>query len=233
MENENSTFDAEAKNDFADKFQLLAKAVEALKIVAREKNLSEENKEALEAIPAFKKFFEVELGSPEELEMKKRFVAALIVAQEQGVAPISLPPTPEAIAILVDEGLTTAKVAYQVNTRALEEDEAFDVFYDRVVATISSVVHKVVTAGFPFVVKAAAKFISEKLPQAKPVVDFAEKVLPPFSGKVADGVNAGIKKIAKVAKPVIKTCFEKLKSVGKTVKTFGQKAWNKLTSIFA
>ena len=236
MENgksENTNFDAEAKNEFADKFQLLAKALEALKIVSREKNLSEENKEALEAIPAFKKFFEVELGSQEELEMKKHFVSALIAAQEQGVAPISLPSTPEAVAILVDEGLTTAKVAYQVSTGALEEDEAFDVLYDRVVATISSVVHKVVAAGFPYAVKAAAKFIAQKFPQTKPVVDFAEKVLPPLSGKVADGITAGIKKIAKVTKPVVKTCIEKVKSVSKSVTVFGKKAWNKLTSIFA
>lgn len=233
MENENPNFGADAKNDFADKFQLLAKAVEALKIVAREKNLSEEGKEALEAIPAFKKFFEIELGSPEELEMKKRFVTALIAAQEQGIAPIPLPPTPEAIAILVDEGLTAAKVAYQVGTGALEEDEAFDVLYDKAVATVASVVHKVVAVGFPFAVKKAAKLISAKFPQAEPVVDLAEKVLSPLSGKVADMVNAGIKKIAKVAKPVVKTCFEKVKSVSKSVATFGKKAWSKLKSIFA
>lgn len=230
---ENTNFDADAKNEFADKFQLLAKAVEALKIVAREKNLSEENREALEAIPAFKKFFEVELGSPEELEMKKRFVAALIAAQEQGVAPISLPDTPEAVAILVDKGLTTAKVAYQVSTGALEEDEAFDVLYDKAVATVSSVVRKVVAVGFPFAVKWAAKLIAEKFPQAKPVADFAEKCFPHLSGKVADGINAGIKKIAKVAKPVVKVSIEKVKSVSKSVAAFGKKAWNKLTSIFA
>ncbi len=228
---EQKKFDSEAKNKFTDKLTLLQKALGGLRTIQLDKACTEERLAQLKEIPAFLKFFQVPLNSLEELEMKKRFVRALIIAKEKECLPFPIPEDPEEIALLVDEGLHTAKVAYMVATGKISTNEAFDEIYDKSVSTVATVVNKVVRVGFPFVVDKAVDFIAAKFPPVKPFTDTVKTVIASASGHVADAVSSGIKKVANVAKPLVKSVVKTLDKAYQSVKSGVRNLWSKVKKL--
>lgn len=221
MEN---NYNTDAKNESADKIGLLVKALTALRLITTEKELSAESRDALFSVPAFMEFFELPINSPEELEFKKRFASALILAKEEGALPFELPESPEGIALLVNEGLTIAKTAYWAGTGKLESEEAFDIIYDTVTVAAVRLIRIVVGVGFPFATRTIADALSSYFPKMKPVTDLIKKFLPHCSEKVAEGVARGLEKIADAAKPAVKKCFEALRGTVKRGVAIAKKA---------
>ena len=221
---EENTFDADAKNDFADKALRLQKALAALRAVRREKTPSSESLSALEGVPAFAEFFELPLNSPEELEMKKRLASALIIAKEENALPFDIPESPEQIAVLVDEGLSTAKVAYRVGTGEMTEEDGFEALYDKMVSKTVAVVEKTIKNGLPEI----CDIVKEYFPPAGPVTDWIKEKLPPEI--VAKKVSAGIRKITDAAKPYVKKAVDFLRGTAKKVVGGLKKFWDFLTA---
>ena len=58
-----------------------------------------------------KEFLDLPMNDSKEVALKKIIAAAIVTAAEKGVLPIPMETSPEAIASLVDEGLTRIKVA--------------------------------------------------------------------------------------------------------------------------
>lgn len=199
---EENAFDADAKNDFADKALRLQKALAALRAVRREKTPSSESLSMLEGVPAFAEFFELPLNSPEELEMKKCFASALIIAKEENALPFDIPESPEQIAVLVDEGLSTAKVAHRVGAGKMTEEDGFEELYDKTVSKVVAVAEKAIKDGLPEICDA----VKDYFPAAGSVTDWIKENLP--SEIVAEKVGVGIRKITDVAKPYVKKAVD-------------------------
>jgi len=235
MENTENTekFDSDAKNNFADRLMKLQKAVVALRSVQLEQACGEDELCLLKEIPNFVKFFELPLNSPEELEMKKRFVRGIIIANERGLLPVSLPESTEEIAEFIDSSLHTAKVAYFVSQKKLSSEEGFEEIYDKMVSSLATHVRRVVAVAFPFIINKAVDCIASRFPLVNSIRLFLKKVLPFAGSKVADGCEVGIKKIAQISKPLARKVVAGVKSAYERGKSVVKSCGNKIRSIFS
>lgn len=212
---EKESYSEESQNNKSD---LLVKALSALETIVLAGEAATENLETLKEIPAFKQYFDLPLNSAEELDYKKRFIEALLVAREKNCLPFSLPEDPETIAMLVDNGLTTAKTAYKVAIGELESEDAFDISYDKTVAGILAVVEKFLVTGLPLALNKAVDFIAEKYPPVKTVTNLIKKAIMFMSPSLAKAIKNGLRIVAEKAKPVVKKITETLKTVAGKLK---------------
>ena len=162
-----------------------------------------------------KEFLDLPMGDKKEVSLKKAFATAITIAKDKGVLPFEV-NSPEQIASLVDNGLTRMKTAYQIATGKMDAYKAIDTLIDMTATRAIGIADIVTEKGVPLVIDKLCMAMS-KHPYTVALVPFvkaAEKYITP---NAKSAVRAGIKTVAKIAKPVLKKTVDTIKVAGKKI----------------
>lgn len=186
-------------------------------------------------------YFDADLGSSQDANLKKIVAAAAVLAKHNNVlADVVLPDQPVAIAAAVDEGLNQAKVAYKVGQGVLDVDAAIDTLVDygaaRICASIDMALpaikagaEKAVELVTPKVINAICTAV-EVYPPARYVTPFIRACAPYCTEKVKTAVAKGIEKVTPYVKKAVEVAATKVKTVGHNVTHWLKEKTKKLLS---
>jgi len=175
-------------------------------------------------IKAVKDYFEAKLDSQQDKIFKKAVSAATIIGQKTGLLPKQIADiTPDEVAMIVDKGVTEAKIAYKLENGDISSLDAVEYVIDRNTVVLDSVITRTCT-------KVGEK-VGEKVGAAigsifGPAGTEAGKVIGAVVGKaggfvVGKMISEGFKKITCVAKSIVKSIWKgampKVKRVWDTV----------------
>jgi hypothetical protein len=97
-------------------------------------------------IQAVKDYFEADFVSPKNLKFKKAVSTAAVIAQKKNLLSDKYKDkSPEEISLIVDRGVTTAKVMYQVGKNKLSALNGLEYIIDRNVSILNTVIVKTTT----------------------------------------------------------------------------------------
>lgn len=174
-------------------------------------------------IKAVKDYFEAKLDSPQDKTFKKAISTATVIAQEKNILPKKLSSkSPEEISMIVDKGVTAAKIAYKVGNGELSPIDAVEYTIDRNVAILNSAIVRTTTRVGGVVGGRVGAVIGSIFGPAGTVVGAAigtvvGKVAGYVVGKV---IGEGVKKVATAVKNVAKSAWEGVKSVASALNPF-------------
>ena len=186
-------------------------------------------------IKAVKEYFEAKLDSDYDKQFKTAVSVATEIAKHKDLLPPSLKDnTPEEISMIVDKGVTSAKVAYKLANGELNAMDAVEYTIDRNTAILNSAI---VTATTKYGGVAGGKvggFIGSIFGPAGTIAGTAiGTVVGKFAGNFVGGlINKGVKKIASVAKSVASSVVSGVKSVVSSVGNAVSSAWDTVCSWF-
>lgn len=186
-------------------------------------------------IKAVKEYFEAKLDSDYDKQFKTAVSVATEIAKNKDLLPPSLKDkTPEEISMIVDKGVTSAKVAYKLANGELNAMDAVEYTIDRNTAILNSAI---VTATTKYGGVAGGKvggFIGSIFGPAGTIVGTAiGTVVGKFAGNFIGGlINKGVKKIASVAKSVASSVVSGVKSVVNSIGNAVSSAWDTVCSWF-
>ena len=223
----NPKYDDLNKTAIAENFQNEIKNNTLLGAIVFEKGkikIDDKHKE----IRAVKDYFEAQLDSPQDKNFKKAVSTATVIAQKKKILPKQLADkTPDEISMIVDKGVTAAKVAYKLGKGELSPIDAVEYTIDRNVAVLNSAITRTTTR--------VGGAIGEKVGAAigsvfGPAGTVAGAAIGTVVGKVGGYVvgkviSEGVKKVATTVKSVVKSAWEGVKSAASRV-------WDGITSFF-
>ena len=186
-------------------------------------------------IKAVKEYFEEKLDSDYDKQFKTAVSVATEIAKNKDLLPPSLKDkTPEEISMIVDKGVTSAKVAFKLANGELNAMDAVEYTIDRNTAILNSAI---VTATTKYGGIAGGKvggFIGSIFGPAGTVAGTAiGTVVGKFAGNFVGGlINKGVKKIASVAKSVGSSVVSGVKSVVSSVGNAVSSACSSVASFF-
>ncbi len=186
-------------------------------------------------IKAVKEYFEAKLDSDYDKQFKTAVSVATEIAKNKDLLPPSLKDkTPEEISMIVDKGVTSAKVAYKLANGELNAMDAVEYTIDRNTAILNSAI---VTATTKYGGVAGGKvggFIGSIFGPAGTIAGTAiGTVVGKFAGNFVGGlINKGVKKIASVAKSLASSVVSGVKSVARSVGNVVSSAWDSVCSWF-
>jgi hypothetical protein len=172
-----------------------------------------------------KKYFEDELHSKIDSDIKKVVSVGTIIAREEGFIPALEGTSVPEIASMVDIALSTAKVAYKVAVGRLNPLEAMGRLYDRTTAVVCTLTRwKSKAVGWVAGTKIGAAIGTVFGPVGTAVGAVAGGVVGKVAGsRVGRAISRGVKKVARVAKTAVKKVWEGAK---KAVSSFAKSKWN-------
>lgn len=148
--------------------------------------------------------FQGELGNNSELVAKKLVTCGLIVAKNEFSIPIQALDGMNApqIAIVVDMGVTMAKLAYKVSQGEMRVNKAMEYMYDRSIASICVITQTVIQLEGQFVGAEVGALIGSTFGPAGTIIGaLGGTLIGRFAGKtIAQGINVGTVKIGQFAK---------------------------------
>ena len=186
-------------------------------------------------IKAVKEYFEAKLDSDYDKQFKTAVSVATEIAKNKDLLPPSLKDkTPEEISMIVDKGVTSAKIAYKLANGELNAMDAVEYTIDRNTAILNSAI---VTATAKYGGVAGGKvggFIGSIFGPAGTIAGTAiGTVVGRFAGNFVGGlINKGVKKIASVAKSVASSVVSGVTSVVKSVGSAISSACSSVASFF-
>ena len=167
-------------------------------------------------IQAVKKYYEEKLDS----NYDKAFKTAVLVSVDIAKSKNLLPPlfrnkTSEEIAMIVDRGLTTSKVAYKISTGELNSIDAVEYTIDRNTAILNSVIITATTKYSGEIGGRLGATIGSIFgPTGTVIGTTIGTIVGKYAGhKIAELINEGVKKVANVAKSIVKDIGNKIGSV--------------------
>lgn len=208
------------RNEFGNQFEREATQMTALQSLLLGNELTAEELPLIREFKCVKEFLDLPINDKKEAILKKLFATSIVIAKSKGLLPFEVPESPEAIASVIDEGLTQMKVAYKTATGELDSIEAIDVLVDRVAVRAVAIADKVIERGMPVVLDKLCMVMTKVYPPAitvVPVIKHAERYIT-VATKVI--VRKGIRTLAQAAKPIVKQVATKVKSVARKVLNF-------------
>ena len=165
-------------------------------------------------IKAVKDYFKENLDSPKDKEFKKNLSAVTIIAKEKGLFEPLKNKTPKEISMIVDKGVTAAKVAYKVGNGELSPIDAVEYTIDRNVAVLNSAtVIYTTTKGAVIGAKLGATIGSIFGPAGTIAGAAIGTVVGKVGGYVVGNlISTGVNKVATAAKSIAKKAWEGVKS---------------------
>lgn len=178
-------------------------------------DITEETISVIKEFDCINEFLELPLNSPEEVNLKKIFATAVVIANEKSILPFRLPENAEEIASLVDEGLTRVKLAFKQQTGEMDAYEVADALIDKAVSRAIAILDSVIDEGLPIIAESMSK-LALKHPYTAPLAPFIEIVVPYVAEPVKNAICKGIRFIAKESKPIIHKAIDYVKSKAKS-----------------
>jgi len=167
-------------------------------------------------IEAVKKYFEAQLDSDYDKNFKKAISVATNIAKNSDLLPPNMrTKTLEEISMIVDKGVTSAKVAYKLAKGELNPMDAVEYTIDRNTAILNSAIVTTTTRYGGLIGGKIGGFIGSVFSPAGTVAGtIIGTVIGKLAGnKIGEFVNIGVKKVASVAKSVANKALEGVKSV--------------------
>lgn len=186
-------------------------------------------------IKAVKQYFEEKLDSPYDKNFKKAISVATEIAKDKDLLPKQVKnKTPEEISMIVDKGMTSAKVAYKLAKGELNPMDAVEYTIDRNTAILNSAIVTTTTKYGGAIGGKVGGFIGSVFGPAGTIVG---TTIGTVVGKVAGHavgkfISTGVKKIASVAKSVASSIGSGIQSVVSTIGNGLKSGWNSVTSFF-
>lgn len=177
-------------------------------------------KEQIE-IPTIKQYFEAKLDSPEDKNIKKVVAFAAEIAKKKGFKPL-LDKAPAEIAMIVDRGVTTAKLAYKVANGEVSAVDAADYMIDRTASTVNVAIIKTCQTVGSNVGAAIGGTIGSVFGPTGTVVGTAVgRVVGYVAGTVVGTViTKGVEIISNAAKSVARSVCSGISSAARSVGNF-------------
>jgi len=186
-------------------------------------------------IKAVKEYFEEKLDSEYDKKFKTAVAVATDIAKNNNLLPISLEDkTPEEISMIVDKGVTSAKVAYKLANGELNAMDAVEYTIDRNTAILNSAIVTATTKYGGVIGGKVGGFIGSIFGPIGTVTGTAiGTVVGKFAGnKIGGLINKGVKKVASVAKSVASSVVSGVKSVVSSVSNAVSSACSSVASFF-
>ena len=171
-------------------------------------------------IKAVKDYFESKLDSEKDKDFKKAVSAATVIAQKNNFLPKQIAnKTPDEIAMIVDKGVTAAKVAYKLGNGEVSPLDAVEYTIDRNVAVLNSAITKTCTRVGGVVGGRVGGVIGSVFGPAGTVTGAAIGTVVGKAGGYLAGkiIGKGVEKVASAVKSVAKSAWEGVKSVASNV----------------
>lgn len=172
--------------------------------------------------PLVQEFLDQEVGSTTDTRFKQVYAAAIALAKQNNCLTFDLPQdNPEVMAVLVDEGLTRVKTAYQLATGAIDPIEVADVLIDKAAARTVAVVENAFESGLvnrTVTDSVVALMTYLHVPNAvayREIINSVVARLEPYMQKI---VKTGIQVVATTAKQTVRRVVSGLKSVAQKIK---------------
>lgn len=171
-------------------------------------------------IKAVKEYFEEKLDSEYDKKFKTAVSVATEIAKNKNLLPSSLKEkTPEEISMIVDKGVTSAKIAYKLANGELNAMDAVEYTIDRNTAILNSAIVTATTKYGGVIGRKVGAFIGSIFGPAGTIAGTAiGTVIGKFAGnKIGGLINTGVKKVASIAKSVASSVVSGVKSVVSSV----------------
>jgi len=186
-------------------------------------------------IEAVKEYFEGKLDSDYDKQFKTSISVATDIAKNRDLLPPSLKDkTSEEITMIVDKGVTSAKVAYKLANGELNSMDAVEYTIDRNTAILNSAIVTATTKYGGVIGGRVGGFIGTIFGPAGTVAGTAiGTVVGKFAGnKIGGLINKGVKKVASVAKSIASSVVSGVKSVVSSVGNAVSSACSSVASFF-
>ena len=186
-------------------------------------------------IKAVKEYFEVKLDSDYDKKFKTAVSVATEIAKNKDLLPPSLKDkTPEEISMIVDKGVTSAKVAYKLANGELNAMDAVEYTIDRNTAILNSAIVTATTKYGGVIGGKVGGFVGSIFGPAGTIAGTViGTVVGKFAGnKIGGLINKGVKEVASVAKSVASSVISSAKSVVKSVGSAISSACSSVASFF-
>ena len=171
-------------------------------------------------VKVVKDYFEAKLDSPQDKLFKKAISTATVIGQKKGILPKIIDnKTPDEIALIVDKGVTAAKVAYKLGKGELSPIDAVEYKIDRSVAILNSAITKTCTRTGGVIGGKVGAAVGSIFGPAGTVVGAAIGTVVGKVGGYAVGkyIGEGVKKVATAVKSVVKKAWSGVKSVASSI----------------
>lgn len=174
-------------------------------------------------IKAVKDYFETKLDSPTDKTFKKAVSTATVIAQKNDLLPGTFKDkTPAEIAMVVDRGVTAAKLAYKLGKGEMAPIDVVEYTIDRNTAALNSAIVTTCTKVGGAVGEKVGAFIGSVFGPAGTVVGGAiGKVVGKVAGYlVGKFITEGMKKAANAVKSFASKAWEVVKSAASALNPF-------------
>ena len=184
----------------------------------------EEGKVTIDAdhseIASIKDYFEDVLDSQSDDEFKKKVSTTIVIMDERyGLPPGLKGKAPEELALIVDKGVSAAKVAYKVGKGELSPIDAVEYTIDRNVATLNTAITTACTRTGGNIGQKVGSVVGSVFGPAGTVAGAAiGRTVGKAAGYVVGKViGEGVKKAASAVKSVVNKAGEGVKAAGRAV----------------
>lgn len=166
-------------------------------------------------VKAAKKFLDSALDSPTDAGFKKVVSGAVDITKRSGKIPTLQGKSPEEVSLIVEQGVTVAKLGYKVANGEFQPTDVTDYLIDKTAARVSTILKLVVSkTGMSYGTLIGASIGSVFSPAGAFVGAGVGAVIGAIAGeKVGKVLATGIKKVAHIAKEVCKAGWRKAKEV--------------------
>ena len=172
--------------------------------------------------PLVQDFLDKEVGSATDTRFKQVYAAAIALAKQNNCLTFDLPQdNPEVMAVLVDEGLTRVKAAYQLATGAIDPIEVADVMIDKAAARMVAVVDNAFESGLvnrTLTDSVVALMTYLHVPDAVAYREIISSVVARMEPNMQKIAKSGIQFVTTTAKQTVRRFVSGLKSVAQKIK---------------
>lgn len=180
--------------------------------------------------------FEGEMGNNEETIVKKLATAGVFITDAQMPIQAIKGLNGSDIGMMVDMGITIAKIGYKITQGKMAVGKALEYIGDRAIADTAVVISTIAKVKIEYVAAGIGAAVGTVFgPVGMAIGSFVGHGVGKVTGAyIAPKIEQGIKKVAEVAKPIVKQVIQKTveiaKKAGNTVKETAKKFWNWLTN---
>lgn len=170
-------------------------------------------------IQAIKKYFEEELDSDYDIKIKKAISIATDIAKTKNLLSSQLKDkTPDEIAIIVDKGLTSAKLAYKLANNELNTIDAIEYTIDRNTAILNSAITRTTTKYGGLIGGKIGGWIGSIFGPTGTIAGTSiGRTIGKYAGhKIGSLISQGAKTIASTAKSIAKNTVETIKDIARS-----------------
>ncbi|WP_409305733.1 hypothetical protein [Peribacillus sp. SCS-155] len=159
-------------------------------------------------------YFNERMDSPLDINVKKVATTGVLIANKKGYIPFLKDKSIDEMAMIVDRGLTSAKIAYKIAKGEIDPINAVDYMIDRTTSTVKTAVTKVCRKAGGAIGSKVGGFVGSVFGPAGTVIGSkVGRIVGEVAGQaVGNCISKGIEKISTKAKEFVSNTWSSIKS---------------------